>query len=192
MATNDSSKASEAPSVPLPPEMEKHQITSVDELLTSLNRIPLFMTEIDETDGAGGENTELEALKALAYEGTRLEVATNFREQGNECARAKQWSDAREFYSKALSALSGHFQSEEEPEIDLGVGGPSSEPGKIVGELNDEDDLELDRSEEERKEKAIEEACYVNRALCNLELSTSNAMPVSNFGLINIRKLRFM
>ncbi|KAF2455408.1 hypothetical protein BDY21DRAFT_350760 [Lineolata rhizophorae] len=35
--------------------------------------------------------------------------------------------------------------------------------------------VELDEEEEERKEKAIEEACYVNRALCNLERKNHRA-----------------
>jgi hypothetical protein len=37
------------------------------------------MSTLDETDGAGDKNTELEALRALAYEGTRAEVVKNFR-----------------------------------------------------------------------------------------------------------------
>lgn len=47
------------------------------------------MTKLDETDGAGGENVELEALKALAYEGEPHEIAENFKKQGNELYKAK-------------------------------------------------------------------------------------------------------
>lgn len=126
----------------------------VDEIMKEMNRLPLFMTTLDETDGEGGENIALEAIKALAYEGTRAEIAENFRQQGNECARAKQWTDAKEFYDKAIAALKG----------------PQTKPdgdAEALGVV----EVELDEEEEAKKEKATEEACYVNRALCNLEKS---------------------
>lgn len=137
-----------------PPAMAEIQSQSVDEVLKEMNRLPLFMTNLDETDGEGGENAALEALKALAYEGTRAEIAENFRQQGNECARAKQWTDAKEFYDKAIAALRGP-QSNPDPN----AAGP------------DVIEVELDEAEEAKKEKVIEEACFVNRALCNLEKS---------------------
>ena len=40
------------------------------------------MTKLDETDGDGGENVNLEALKSLAYEGDPDEIASNFKNQG--------------------------------------------------------------------------------------------------------------
>lgn len=116
--------------------------------------MPLFMTTLDETDGEGGQNDALEALKALAYEGTKAEIAENFRQQGNECAKARQWTDAKEFYDKAIAALRA---PKKEPD-------PEEEP-----EVIDVTDVELNEEEEAKKEKTIEEACYINRALCNLE-----------------------
>ncbi|KAH6643683.1 tetratricopeptide repeat protein 4 [Boeremia exigua] len=145
-------KATAAPA--MPPAMADIKKQSVDEVLAEMNRMPLFMTTLDETDGEGGENMMLEAMKALAYEGTRFEIAENFRQQGNECARAKQWNDAREFYDKAIAALKGP-QAKPDPEAEV-------EGGKII-------EVELDEEEEAKKEKVVEEACYVNRALCNLE-----------------------
>ncbi|KAF2083415.1 TPR-like protein, partial [Saccharata proteae CBS 121410] len=146
------------PSAEVPPAMASMKETTVDELFAELNRTPLFMTTIDESDGSGGQNTELEALKALAWEGTKSEVAANFREQGNECAKAKQWPDAREFYTKALTALRGPArpkpEGEEEEEVEMDLG----------------ENQVVDLEEEEKKEKAIEEASLVNRALCNLEM----------------------
>ena len=139
----------------MPPGMQRAKQTSADELLAEMNRVPLFMTTLDETDGADGENVMLEAIKALAYEGTKAEVAANFREQGNEAARAKLWQDAREFYAKAIQTLRGQLsttEAEEEAEV------------KVV---------ELDEEAEAQKERAIEEACLANRALCNLEMSIS-------------------
>lgn len=141
----------EAVSAAMPPSMKKHKEVSADELLTELNRIPLFMTSLDETDGEGGDNALLDAIKALAYEGTRAEVATNFREQGNEAARTKQWKDAREFYTKGIQAVRGEVKVEDAPDV------------KVV-EIEDE-------AAEAEKERSIEEACLANRALCNLELS---------------------
>lgn len=87
----------------------------------------------------------------MQYEGTRAEIAHGFRESGNELAREKKWLDAREFYNKAIATLNGEDKWEK-----------GDNPEK-----------------EKRKEKEIEEACYVNRALCNLELSTSSPFSLS-------------
>ena len=134
--------------------MQRAKDYSVDELLKEMNRVPLFMTSLDETDGENGENVELEALKALAYEGTKAEIAQNFREQGTELVRTeKRYREAREYYTKALEALRA-------PPLP-----PDPEQGPLVVEIDDE--------AEARKERSIEEACLVNRALCNLEMSIS-------------------
>ncbi|KAF2799464.1 TPR repeat protein-like protein [Melanomma pulvis-pyrius CBS 109.77] len=137
------------PSAALPPAMAEIHSKSVDELLKEMNRLPLFMTTLDDTDGEGGENPGLEAMKALAYEGSRVEVAENFRQQGNECARAKQWQDAKEFYDKAIDSLKAPQKRKED------------EPEAVEYEVDEETDA--------KKEKVIEEAAYVNRALCHLE-----------------------
>jgi hypothetical protein len=147
---NASTKVSpQSPSIvgpAVPTQLER----TADEMFSELNRVPLFMTHLDETDGSGGENVALEGLRALAYEGTRAEVAGNFRESGNECARARQWAEAKGYYTQALAAL--------------------REPRK---QAKDENGIliPLDEVEEDAKEKVVEEASYVNRALCNLELS---------------------
>lgn len=140
---------------PLPPAMASVKQYNADEIVSMLNRVPLFMTTLDETDGEGGTNIELEAIRALAYEGTRAEVAANFREQGNEQARAKHWADAKQFYDKAIATVKG-------PQM------PMPEEGEGPADM---EIVEIDNEAEEKKERAIEEACYVNRALCNLELS---------------------
>lgn len=151
---------SSQPGAEMPPGMATARQYTADEMWQMLNKSPLFMTELDETGEDGGENVALEALKALAYEGTRAENAASFREQGNENARLKRWKDAREFYDRALGALklpqktADPKEREEDPEHDLA--------GK--------DFVELDEEEEARKEKEHEEASLVNRALCNLEL----------------------
>lgn len=63
-------------------------------------------------------------------------------------ARAKMWGDGKEFYTKAILVLTDKKKKYEGVE-------------KVV-----------DEKEERKKERELEEACYVNRALCNLELST--------------------
>lgn len=145
-------------SAALPPGMQRAKEVTADELLKELNRVPLFMTSLDETDGEGGENIDLEALKAIAYEGTRAEIAQNFREQGTELIRTeKRYHEAREFYTKAINAL----KAPPPP--------PDPEQGPQV--------IEVDEEAEEKKERSIEEVCLVNRALCNLEMS--NTCPMS-------------
>ncbi|OQN99176.1 hypothetical protein B0A48_15025 [Cryoendolithus antarcticus] len=91
-------------SADVPPSLANKRQVTADELYKELNRYPLFMTELPAEDE---DNEYLEAFKALAYEGTRAEIAENFKTQGNEAVREKRWLDAREFYSKALAALRG-------------------------------------------------------------------------------------
>ncbi|KAJ4409726.1 HSP70/90 co-chaperone [Neurospora sp. IMI 360204] len=74
---------------------------TVQETFEEMNKHPLFMTSLPSDEG----NEELAALQALAYEGTPLENAQNFKEQGNECFKAKQWKDAKEFYGKGIQVL---------------------------------------------------------------------------------------
>ncbi|AOA62152.1 Co-chaperone, TPR-containing [Komagataella phaffii CBS 7435] len=86
----------------LPPQLADYSSKTTEEVMKDINRLPLFMTELDETDGEGGENEGLEALKALAYEGEPDEVASNFKNQGNDCYKSKQYQDAVQYYTKAL------------------------------------------------------------------------------------------
>lgn len=172
----------DVPQPELPPQIESVRGRSTSEVLSMMNRTPLFMTSLeDASDGISPfsinlrpnspslrkrrsenrlilnhrpdtENIELDALRALQYEGTRAEIAQNFREQGNEMARAKRWKDGKEYYTKGLAALKQPTQ----------LPPPSS---------NAKPSPPPDAEEEEaKKEKEIEEACYINRALCNLSL----------------------
>ena len=89
-------------------------------------------------------------MRALQYEGTPLENAQGFKEQGNEMTKAKQWKDGQEFYTRAIlilqkSRLDREKTSEEKPQ-----------------------------RTEISEEAQLEETCLVNRALCNLELSRLN------------------
>lgn len=86
----------------LPPQLSDMAQKSTDDIMKELNRLPFFMTELDELDGLGGENTNLEALKSLAYEGEPHEIAANFKVQGNDAYKAKQYKTAVQFYTQGL------------------------------------------------------------------------------------------
>lgn len=96
----DTPKAPDAPT-PAPAVVgpEAPPTKSVDEVVAELRKSPLFMTELDE------ENEHVAALQALAYEGTPLENALNFKDQGNECFKARRFADAREHYTKGVDLL---------------------------------------------------------------------------------------
>uniref|UniRef100_A0A0L0P4L5 Cns1/TTC4 wheel domain-containing protein n=1 Tax=Candidozyma auris TaxID=498019 RepID=A0A0L0P4L5_CANAR len=86
----------------LPPQLSGFANKSTDEVLKEINRLPFFMTELDETDGEGGQNESLEALKSLAYDGEPHEIAANFKNQGNECYKVKRYKDAVQFYTQGI------------------------------------------------------------------------------------------
>ena len=133
-------------SAALPPSDGKPR--TADELLAEMKKIPLFMTDLEDMDE---DNEQLQALRAISYEGTRLEQATNFKTQGNECVATKQWAPARDYYTQAIQVLRGPVQ-------------PLDPNAEIV---------EVDEVAEAKSERLVEEACYANRALCNLEMSSA-------------------
>ncbi len=150
----------------LPPVQQK----TADELVAEMKKMPLFMTSMDDMDE---DNDMLEAIKALVYEGTRAEVADNFRVQGNDCVKTKQWREARDSYTKALAALKGPQQ-------------PLPADAEVV---------KIDEEAEEKQERTLEEACYANRALCNLEMSISahtNGYYAPSLTIFAIRELRLL
>lgn len=185
-AKHNSDDLVEALTAAMPPSMSSQRSKTADEILAEMNRIPLFMTTLDETDGEGGENVMLEAIKALAYEGSKAEVAANFREQGNEAARGKLWKDAREFYTKAIASVQGKVKLSEAPNDDdfAGAAGADAVPTtstRILDVTDVEEDqvTPVDEEAEAKKEREIEEACLANRALCNLEMSITSPNPSS-------------
>ncbi|KAI2674070.1 hypothetical protein DTO013E5_6258 [Penicillium roqueforti] len=127
----------------LPPAIAAIQSHSSEELMAMMNKTPLFMTDIDKAGDEKGENVLLDALQALQNEGTRGEVANSFKGQGNEAVQGLKWIDAKEFYTKALAVINAKENKWEAPE---------------------------DFEEEAALLRKLEEASYINRALCNLEL----------------------
>lgn len=131
------------PAPALPPQLAHHAGKSAEEILADLNKSPLFMTELEE------DNEHLAALNALAYEGTPLENATDFKESGNEAFRERRWADAREHYGRGVAVLTGEEKRRE----------------------NDGDgDSDADAADEVARQRAVLEALYVNRAACHLEM----------------------
>lgn len=98
----------------------------------------------------------LDAIQAIQNEGTRGEVAQNYREQGNEAAREKRWVDAKEFYTKAIAILQAKTDKWDQPE---------------------------DLAAEEKLKREVEQASFINRALANLELSMLLLAPLPHPGL---------
>lgn len=137
------------PTPALPPQLAHNAGKSVDEILADLNKSPLFMTELDDDPN----NTDLEALQALAYEGTPLENATDFKGSGNEAFREKRWADAREFYGRGIALITGE-------EKRRARGDPPTHANDAKG----------DEESEVAAQRGVLETLYVNRAACQLEL----------------------
>ncbi|KAJ8121176.1 hypothetical protein ONZ43_g2305 [Nemania bipapillata] len=141
---------------------------TVDEVVAELKKSPFFMTELEEND-------ETEAFKALAYEGTPLENASEFKEQGNECFKTRRWGDAKEFYTKGILILAAEERKRKKA-ADPSSAQPSTVKPKekeAGGEGQKTEDVEKkeETSEDEvRQERATLESLYVNRAACHLEL----------------------
>jgi len=85
----------------LPPGLADLNSVSRDVFFKEMERHPLFMHNLDTTDT---DNVELEALRALAFEGTPREQALHFKDTGNEAFREKQFRDALEFYTNGIQA----------------------------------------------------------------------------------------
>ena len=91
-------------------------------------------------------------------------------------AKAKRWKDGKEFYTKSLAAIS----QDKVNQTKKGEEKCSSQPS-------------ADEEAGIRKGKDVEEACYVNRALCNLELSMqvprvpyNNSLPAHLFRKLSL------
>ncbi|KAE8151772.1 hypothetical protein BDV25DRAFT_152126 [Aspergillus avenaceus] len=127
----------------MPPVMASIRSHTTEELADMMNKTPLFMTDISKAGDEKGENTFLDAIQAIQNEGTRGEVAQSYREQGNEAAQEKRWADAKEFYNKAIAVVLAKENKWDKPE---------------------------NADEEKKLLRQVEEASYINRALCHLEL----------------------
>ncbi|KAK4125936.1 TPR-like protein [Parathielavia appendiculata] len=179
-STNGSAPPDIAAMLPeLPPGRTLNARMTFEETLADLNKHPLFMTELDTSE----DNEELAALQALAYDGTPLENAANFKEQGNECFREKRWPDAKEFYGKGIAILAAEESRRAKGEKKRVK--KAAEPVTINSEADNSPNVDLEedpRPKEEdfeevaedpaevKSEQALLETLYINRAACHLEL----------------------
>ena len=61
------------------------------------------MSQLDETDGEGREKTSAwRRWKVWLMMENQTEIATNFKNQGNDCYKFKQYKNAVEYYTKGL------------------------------------------------------------------------------------------
>ncbi|ROW04526.1 hypothetical protein VMCG_04994 [Cytospora schulzeri] len=134
------------PGPDLPPQLARSAGKTAEEIMADLNKSPLFMTELEEND-------DVAALQALAYEGTPLENATDFKERGNECFKEKRWRDAIEFYGRGVSLVTQEEKRRAR--------------GEAAHETHNPDG---DEEAEVAAQRAVLETLYVNRAACQLEL----------------------
>lgn len=145
------------PAPSLPPGIASMRNKTGAELIADLNKSPLFMTELEEND-------DLEALRALAYEGTPAEVAAGFKERGNECFVEKRWKDAKEFYTKGVQVLLLEMRKRQN-----GVAQPPPDAASVPAGSREYEPPTMD-PKEIKNELTIMETTLVNRAACHLSL----------------------
>jgi tetratricopeptide (TPR) repeat protein len=144
-SVNYVSPAATAPA--MPPSFSTMKGKTGDEILADLNKSPLFMTTMEEND-------DIEALKALAYEGNPSEVSLSFKEHGNDAFKEQKYADAKEFFTKAVQVLQAEARKRTMPGRVLEAGGT---PASM-----EESEVSTERS--------LLEACLANRAACHLKL----------------------
>lgn len=165
MSQDGGARQPSQPFVPeLPPGLALNAGKSTEEILADLNKHPLFMTELEDND-------DVAALQALAYDGTPLENAANFKGQGNECFAARGWGDAKEFYGKGIAIL-----AQEERRRAKGL--PSAQTETHEGSSDEPDEVE--------RERGLLEVMYVNRAACHLELGNFRSCTADCAGAIRL------
>ena len=81
-----------------PPAMPEPK-RSDEEIMDELMQTPLFMTSLPK-DGA--DNATLEAIQSLVFDGEPNDVATNFKNHGNEAFELKNWKEALHYYSQGI------------------------------------------------------------------------------------------
>ncbi|KAL6927796.1 hypothetical protein ACO0SA_004419 [Hanseniaspora valbyensis] len=134
----------------LPPQLAEFQNKTPEEVLAELNRMPFFMNSLpgDGNDDSDINFDALEALKAMNYEGDPTEMLTNFKNQGNEQFKLRNYKDARKFYEDGLQ-----------------IDAEAYDPEKEAVEL-DEDAKPFSMEEF----KAVKATVLSNKAACELEL----------------------
>ncbi|KAL6931589.1 related to Hsp70/Hsp90 co-chaperone CNS1 [Hanseniaspora guilliermondii] len=98
----------------LPPQLSEFQNKSTSEVLEELNKMPFFMNSLPSDMEADESFQALEALRAMNYEGNPTDMITNFKNQGNEMFKAKNYKDARAFYQRGLDIDAQNYNPDED------------------------------------------------------------------------------
>lgn len=98
----------------LPPQLSEFQNKSTTEVLDELNKMPFFMNALPSDIEDGDNFQALEALRAMNYEGNPTDMITNFKNQGNDMFKAKNYKDARTFYQRGLDIDAENYNPEED------------------------------------------------------------------------------
>lgn len=77
---------------------------NLEETLASWDSVPLFMKDLPSSSTSTENDTALEALQSLAFDGTPDQVASNFKSQANDYFRSKRYREAAGFYTQAIDA----------------------------------------------------------------------------------------
>ncbi|PWN38804.1 hypothetical protein IE81DRAFT_327127 [Ceraceosorus guamensis] len=72
--------------------------------MQGFDEMPLFMRQVKGDEQGEDENTALEALKSLAFDGEPDEIAQNFKSQGTDYFKGKRFREAAGFFTQALDA----------------------------------------------------------------------------------------
>ncbi|KAJ2065198.1 HSP70/90 co-chaperone [Coemansia sp. S146] len=98
MSAEEATTSTNAPVIgPAPSTVTQEERTK--QLLEDLEKIPLFMTHLPDSDEP---NLAVEALKSLASDEPPLEVATNLKTEGNDCFKRGKFAEAAQYYTNAL------------------------------------------------------------------------------------------
>lgn len=159
----------------LPPALAAVRNKTTEEILADLNKSPLFMTELEDND-------DVAALQALAYEGTPLENASDFKESGNECYKEGKLGDAKEFYTKGINILTAEVRrrARGEPPTPAADSNSNGDPGAAPPKTSSDDPDEVAR------EAAVLESLHINRAACHLELRNYRSCTVDCAAALNL------
>lgn len=76
----------------------------LESTLKSWDSVPLFMKDLGSGSSEAANDTALEALQSLAFDGSPDEVASNFKSQANDYFKAKRYREALGFYTQAIDA----------------------------------------------------------------------------------------
>ncbi|KAH8830202.1 hypothetical protein DL96DRAFT_1461291 [Flagelloscypha sp. PMI_526] len=74
---------------------------TIEETLAEWDSIPLFMKSLPTEDV---DDSKLAALQSLVFDGTPDEVASNFKDQGNDYFKGKRYREAVGFYTQGIDA----------------------------------------------------------------------------------------